>query len=102
MDPAPLATIAEAFSRTYWAHAYFDYELIRELQPDIVVTVAAERGMIVPQSDMEPGLRILEAHKLATGDLLPPRVSKGVRINSLRVSQVSPPSAATEAAAADG
>jgi hypothetical protein len=94
--------IAEAFSRTYWAHAYFDYELIRELQPDVVVTVAAERGMIVLQSDMEPGLRVLEARKLATGDLLPPRVSKGVRINSLRVSQVSPPSAATEAAAADG
>jgi hypothetical protein len=95
--------IAEAFSRTYWAHHYFDYELVRELKPDAVVTVAAERGMIVLQDDMSPGLRRLEADKLAAGDLLPPRVSKGVRINSLRVSQApSHPSAATEAAAADG
>jgi alginate O-acetyltransferase complex protein AlgJ len=95
--------LAEAFSRTYWAHAYFDFELIRELQPDVVVTIAAERGMIVLQNDMDPGIRRLEAQKQAAGDLLPPRVSKGERINSTRVSQAPPPpSAATEAAAADG
>jgi alginate O-acetyltransferase complex protein AlgJ len=96
--------IAEAFSRTYWAHAYFDYDLIRELQPDVVVTVASERGMIVLQNDMEPGLRRLEAQKQAAGDLFPPRrASKGERINSLRVSQApSRPSAATDAATADG
>jgi acetyltransferase AlgX (SGNH hydrolase-like protein) len=95
--------IAEAFARTYFAHIYFDYDLIRELKPDVVVTVAAERGMIVLQNDMEPGLRRLEADKLATGDVLPPRVAQGVRINSLRVSQApSRPSAATDAAAADG
>ena len=95
--------IAEAFSRTYFAHIYFDYDLIRELKPDVVVTVAAERGMIVLQSDMEPGLRRLEAEKVAAGDMFPPRVSQGVRINSLRVSQVpTRPSAATDGAAADG
>ncbi len=52
---APL--IAEAFRRSYWAHSYFDYGLVRELKPDLVVTVAAERGMIVVQSDTAPGLR---------------------------------------------
>jgi len=67
------------------------------------VTIAAERGMIVLQNDMDPGIRRLEAQKQAAGDLLPPRVSKGERINSTRVSQAPPPpSAATEAAAADG
>ncbi len=81
--------VAEAFSRSYWAHSYFDYDLIRELEPDVVVTVAAERGMIVMQNDMEPGLRRLEQQKRASGDMLKPRVSApdSVRINSRRPSQ---------------
>ena len=70
--------IAEAFHKSYWAHAYFDYELIRELQPDVVVSVVSERSMIIVQSDTEPGLRRLEAQKRETGDVMPPRVTQVV------------------------
>ena len=91
--------IAEAFQRTsFWAHSYFDYELVRELQPDIVVSVVSERGMIVVQSDTEPGLRRLEAQKRAAGDVMPPRITKSSRINSCRMSHAPSPSAV----AADG
>ena len=88
--------IAEAFHKSYWAHAYFDYELVRELRPDLVVSVVSERGMIIVQSDTEPGLRRLEAQKRETGDVMPPRASKSSRINSRRMSQ------APSAIAADG
>ena len=90
--------IAEAFQTTYWAHAYFDYDLVRELKPDMVVSVVSERGMIVVQSDTEPGLRRLEAQKRAEGDVMPARASQSSRINSRRMSQAPAPSAV----AADG
>ena len=76
--------LAESFQRTFWAHSYFDYELIRELRPDVVVSVVSERGMIVVQSDTEPGIRRLEAQKLAAGDLMEPR---GTPAESLRDQQ---------------
>jgi hypothetical protein len=56
-----LPLLAESFERTFWAHADFDYELVRELRPDAVVTVAAEHTMIDVRSDSAPGIRQLEA-----------------------------------------
>ena len=79
--------VAEAFQRTFWAHSYFDYELVRELKPDIVVTVAAERGMIVVQTDTELGLRALEEQKCAHGDVMPPRVTESSPVDSGHMSQ---------------
>jgi hypothetical protein len=78
--------IAESFRRTFWAHIYFDYELVRELRPDAVVTVIGERGMIVVQSDTGPGIRRLEAEKRAAGDMLRPRTAETLRINGGRPS----------------
>jgi hypothetical protein len=78
--------IAESFHRTFWAHIYFDNELIRELKPDVVVTVLSERGMIRVQSDREPGIRRLEAEKQASGDMLGPRNPETLRINGARPS----------------
>ena len=92
--------VAESFRRSYWAHAYFDHELVSELKPDVVVTVAAERGMIVVQDDAGPSLRRLEEQKRAAGDVMPPRVTTSSRINSRRLSQ-APQRPAAEAAAAE-
>lgn len=92
--------VAEAFRRTFWAHAYFDYELVTELRPDVVITIAAERGMIVVQNDAEPGLRRLEARKQAEGDVMAPRDSASSRINSRRPSWV-PIAAARKSGAAE-
>jgi hypothetical protein len=78
--------IAESFQRTFWAHTYFDYELVRELKPDAVVTVVGERGMIVVQSDTGPGIRRVEAEKQAAGDMLRPRAAETLRINGGRPS----------------
>ncbi len=88
--------MAESFQRTIWAHSYFDYELIREIQPDVVVTVASERGMIVVQSDTKPGVRQLEAEKQATGDVMNPRDT-----TSLRVFGSGPSNAATRVSPAE-
>ncbi len=93
-----MSLIAESFRRCFWAHAYFDYELVSELRPDVVVTIAGERGMIVVQNDAEPGLRRLEAQKRATGDMMPPRNTQSPRINSRRPSRAPQRSATTDAA----
>lgn len=89
--------VAESFRHSFWAHSYFDHELVSELRPDVVVTIAAERGMIVVQNDAEPGLRRLEARKRAEGDVMPPRVTTSSRINSRRLSQAPQRSAAAQA-----
>lgn len=94
--------IAEAFQRTLWAHIYFDYELVRELQPDVVVTVKSERGMIVVQSDTGPGIRVLEEQKRADGDMLRPRDTESLRINGARPSMAPErPSVVTDGASRD-
>jgi len=94
---------AESFQRTFWAHIYFDYELVRELKPDVVVTVLSERGMIVVQSDTEPGIRMLEAEKRAAGDLMGPRNADTLRINGGRPSMApsEPPAAVADGASPD-
>ena len=78
--------IAESFKRTFWAHTHFDYELVRELRPDAVVTVACERFLIVVQSDAGPGIRRLEAQKRTAGDMMEPRNTESLRINGGRPS----------------
>jgi len=93
--------IAESFRRSFWAHSYFDHELVTELRPDVVVTIASERGMIVVQNDAEPGVRRLEAQKRAAGDVMPPRITKSSRINSRRMSKAPQPSVAADGATAD-
>jgi hypothetical protein len=94
--------IAESFQRTLWAHIYFDYELVRELQPDVVVTVKSERGMIVVQSDTGPGIRMLEEQKRADGDMLRPRDWESLRINGTRPSLAPErPPAVTDGASRD-
>ena len=94
---------AESFRRTFWAHIYFDYDLVRELKPDVVVTVLSERGMIVVQSDTGPGIRRLEAEKRASGDMLRPRQTDSLRINGGRPSMAptEPYAAVADDAAAD-
>ena len=96
-----MSLVAESFRRTFWAHSYFGHELVTELRPDVVVTVASERGMIVVQNDAEPGLRRLEAGKRASGDMMPPRTTKSSRINSGRLSKAPQASAAADGAAAE-
>ncbi len=96
-----MSLVAESFRRTFWAHSYFCHELVTELRPDVVVTVASERGMIVVQNDAEPGLRRLEAGKRASGDVMPPRTTKSSRINSGRLSKAPQASAAADGAAAE-
>jgi len=94
---------AESFARTFWAHIYFDYDLVRELKPDVVVTVLSERGMIIVQNDSGPGIRRMEADKRAAGDVLRPRANDSLRINGGRPSMVptEPNAPVTEDVTAD-
>jgi alginate O-acetyltransferase complex protein AlgJ len=93
--------VAESFRRSFWAHLYFDHELVSELRPDVVVTVAAERGMIVVETDTDPGLRRLEARKRSEGDVMPPRLTQSSRINSRRLTRAPQRPDAAGAASAE-
>ena len=54
-----------------WAHSYFDYELVHELQPDVVVTVVSrarhDRGAVRHRAR---ACARLEAQKRAAGDVM--------------------------------
>ena len=83
-----MPVLAESFQRTFFAHTYYDYELVRELQPDVVVSVVSERTLIKVQSDTGPGIRQMEAEKRAAGDVMPPRKTDSLRIFGMRPSSV--------------
>lgn len=68
-----LPFMAESFRRLTYVHmTTLDFDLVRELQPDVVVGVLAERACIVPPVDVGAQTqRELEARKVAVGDLIP-------------------------------
>ena len=65
--------MAESFRRLTYVHmTTLDFDLVRELRPDVVVGVLAERACIVPPVDVGAQTqRELEARKVAVGDLIP-------------------------------
>ena len=70
-----LPLLAEGFPRLVFAHIHtLDRSLVEELEPDVVVTVMAERFLIRPPDDSEaPSLLDLEAEKRASGSMMAPR-----------------------------
>jgi hypothetical protein len=89
---AMMPLLAESFQRTIWAHSYFDYELVREMQPDVVVTVVSERGMIKVQNDVDTSVRRLAASKQEAGDVMPPRKpTASLRVFGMRPSKGAKP-----------
>ena len=82
--------LAESFRRLVYAHlTTFDFELAREVNPDVIVMGMNERCMInVPVDLPAESQRMLEARKIASGDVLPPRKAETNRLNLPRLSKV--------------
>src|SRR4051812_7965712 len=78
--------LAESFGRLVFAHIpTLDYELVNEVQPDVVVTILSERFLIeVPDALNAPNLREPEAEKRAAGAILRPRRVETNRLNAPR------------------
>jgi alginate O-acetyltransferase complex protein AlgJ len=83
--------LAESFRRLVFVHmANLDYSLVSELEPELVITVMNERFMIEPPVDVPgPTQRMLEAERLAAGDVMPPRPAETTRVDSTRPSRGS-------------
>jgi hypothetical protein len=75
--------LAESFRRVVFGHIpTLDYELVEEVEPDVVITIISERFLIeVPEDLTGPTLRELEAQKLAAGKVLRPRPVETNRLN---------------------
>jgi hypothetical protein len=70
-----LPLLAQSFRGLVFAHMpTLDRSLVEEVEPDVVVTVAAERFLIRPPDDGHaPSLLDLEREKRAAGSVMPPR-----------------------------
>jgi hypothetical protein len=77
--------LAESFRRLVFGHVpTLDYELVEEVEPDVVVTIMSERFLIEVPEDLHveaPSLRELEADKLERGEVLRPRPVETNRLN---------------------
>jgi hypothetical protein len=77
--------LAESFRRLVFGHVpTLDYELVEEVEPDVVISVMSERFLIEVPEDLHvgtPTLREFEAHKLARGKVLRPRRVETNRLN---------------------
>ena len=69
-----LPFLAESFRRLTFVHMpNLDFDLVRELSPDVVVKIMNERFLIVVPVDMPARTHAeLAAEKLAAGDVMPP------------------------------
>jgi alginate O-acetyltransferase complex protein AlgJ len=70
---ALLRFLAESFRRLVFAHSpWLDYELVEREQPDIVISMLAERFLIhVPDDSLGPTVDSLAAAKRAEGSIRP-------------------------------
>ena len=70
-----LPFLAESFARLTFVHMVtLDFDLVRKLEPDVVVKIMNERFLIsVPQDAPAKTHAQLEAEKIAAGDVLPPQ-----------------------------
>jgi len=86
--------LAESFRHLVFAQMpNMDFSLVSELKPDLVVTITTERFLIqVPVDLPAPTQRLLEAKRLAAGDVIPPRPDDTNRIHSRRPSRAAAPS----------
>jgi hypothetical protein len=77
--------LAESFRRLVFGHIpTLDYELVEEVNPDVVITIMSERFLIVVPEDLHPetlNLRQLEAQKRERGEVLRPRPVETNRLN---------------------
>jgi alginate O-acetyltransferase complex protein AlgJ len=83
--------LAESFRRLVFVHMVnLDFSLVSELEPELVITVMNERFMIDPPVDV-PGRTqpMLEAERIAAGDVMPPRPLETTRVDSTRPSRGS-------------
>ena len=72
-----LPLFAQGFRGLVFAHMLtLDRSLVEELEPDVVVTVTAERFLIRPPDDSQaPSLLDLEREKRAAGSMMPTRTT---------------------------
>ena len=77
--------LAESFGRLVFGHVpTLDYELVEEVEPDVVITILSERFLIEVPEDLDPEtptLRELEASKRERGEILRPRRVETNRLN---------------------
>ena len=69
-----LPFLAESFARLTFVHMVnLDFDLVRTLEPDVVVKIMNERFLIsVPVDAPAKTQAEIEAEKIAAGDVLPP------------------------------
>jgi hypothetical protein len=79
-----LPFLAESFGRLVFGHLpTFDYALVEEVRPDLVISVMNERFMIrVPTDVPARSLAQWAAEKQAAGDMYSPRETEGLRVDS--------------------
>jgi alginate O-acetyltransferase complex protein AlgJ len=77
--------LAESFRRLVFGHVpTLDYQLVEEVEPDVVITIISERFLIEVPEDLHPEtptLRELEASKRERGEILRPRRVETNRLN---------------------
>jgi hypothetical protein len=79
-----LPFLCESFGRLVFGHiTTLDRELVREVKPDIVISLVNERFMIeVPTDEGAKPLEQLAAEKRARGAVYPPRIRSGTAVEA--------------------